>query len=477
MRWRFMTQVSKNNLSEALRFIVEKFGKETLLDAHKVKRILNDVIPNSQTEINWIIDAIYIDIVEILINENEDRHNLIDKARVKLDAQYVSEVRRDYIIECIAYGLGWTSKSVAPLEDYQDLKKGESYKSINNKKPSGIKLDKEKQKKDKVKKLDLKKIKEEDTNNNKNKYVQKQDTTRNINRNDQNNNNRNNNEDKPRYNSDTKKGINGKLFIIPIIALIVIALIAKSFMGSEVSVENIYFNADTTKEDSTYVFNDVSVNMNIVLDGDSIKSDNIGYDVEDTNVCSLINNGNSCNILFNQNVEDSTDLIIYYDDDEIYRLNIAYRRDSANINNIGDIGQNEEVDTSRNTLSQEEADGMKACLEGFYRNYGNAVYSGDISYLDNFIYYNGPFYKGTKSNLESWYGKGIESRVTSYTMVRMRKENGEFIATAQPEFDVYNQKGHFYMKESMDYVFSKSGTEFKIYEVRNWKQLQKEELD
>ena len=44
--------IKEENLSLALRYIVDNFGKNTLLNAQKVESILSDLIPRETTEMN-----------------------------------------------------------------------------------------------------------------------------------------------------------------------------------------------------------------------------------------------------------------------------------------------------------------------------------------------------------------------------------------------------------------------------------------
>ena len=48
-------EIKEENLSLALRFIVEKFGKDALLNQNKVKAILPDLLSNKfTTETSWV---------------------------------------------------------------------------------------------------------------------------------------------------------------------------------------------------------------------------------------------------------------------------------------------------------------------------------------------------------------------------------------------------------------------------------------
>ena len=97
-------EIKEENLSLALRFIVEKFGKDALLNQNKVKAILPDLLSNEfTTETSWVMDAINSGIVGILLNPNNTNEEAIEKAKDVFEKHYVTEIRQEYVLDCLSY--------------------------------------------------------------------------------------------------------------------------------------------------------------------------------------------------------------------------------------------------------------------------------------------------------------------------------------------------------------------------------------
>ena len=110
-------EIKEENLSLALRFIVEKFGKDALLNQNKVKAILPDLLSNKfTTETSWVMDAINSGIVGILLNQNNTNEEAIEKAKDVFENHYVTEMRQEYVLDCLSYALGWTNTKVDSLD-------------------------------------------------------------------------------------------------------------------------------------------------------------------------------------------------------------------------------------------------------------------------------------------------------------------------------------------------------------------------
>ena len=95
--------IKARNLSLALRYIVDNFGKNTLLNPGKVEAILTDLIPQSEIEINWIIDSINSGIMKVFVegksSDDQSRQEILEKA-TEIFEKYDSE--KDIMI--IAWG-------------------------------------------------------------------------------------------------------------------------------------------------------------------------------------------------------------------------------------------------------------------------------------------------------------------------------------------------------------------------------------
>ena len=131
--------IKARNLSLALRYIVDNFGKNTLLNPGKVEAILTDLIPQSEIEINWIIDSINSGIMKVFVegksSDDQSRQEILEKATEIFEKYYITGLRKDYILDNISYALGWSDIEIDNLSEYE-VKRNEKIsqdKSIQSK--------------------------------------------------------------------------------------------------------------------------------------------------------------------------------------------------------------------------------------------------------------------------------------------------------------------------------------------------------
>ena len=313
--------IKEENLSLALRYIVDNFGKNTLLNAQKVESILSDLIPRETTEMNWAVDAINLGIMKILLDENivddKGRQEALKKAEDVFKRQYVAELRMNYILDNLSYALGWSNVKVDNLKEYELKKKSKPSKKLQLKKE-------EKTYESPINKPTVDNKKAEPKNSNKIKNDEEKNKKKYPNPNP-------NPNPKPKDQSkfNTQNSNNKKfllLLLIPII--IVIFLITKLFSGvGDVTVSDFYFNTQYDLQGSTYVFDEnETVELNITLDADNPKKINDGkvsYSVDDSNICNYTKIGSYKCSLMGMN-EGTTVLRIYYDGKEIDSINIGF---------------------------------------------------------------------------------------------------------------------------------------------------------
>lgn len=327
-------EIKEENLSLALRFIVEKFGKDALLNQDKVKAILPDLLSNKfTTETSWVMDAINSGIVGILLNPNNTNKEAIEKAKDVFEKHYVTEIRQEYILDCLSYALGWTNTKVDSLDEY---------KAKVNKKNSKPKLNLEKEivfkdsiddnnKHNEQKEPDYDEI----LNQQKEEYRQEP-----INTNRQfdntNLNNRNNQNNYNDSNGNKKK----LLLLIPLLLIIIGLGVTKLFSGpGDVEVSDFYFSPQTKLNGTTYMIDkNETVQLNITLDAknkDKIDKDKISYSLDDNTVCNYKKETYNKCILVGVG-EGTTTLHIYYNDKEIQAINIG----------VGDVDSNDSDDVA-----------------------------------------------------------------------------------------------------------------------------------
>ena len=99
--------IKAKNLSLALRYIVDNFGKNTLLNPGKVEAILMDLIPESTMEINWTIDAINSGVMKVFVEGNsvdeQSRQEVLERATEIFKESCITGLRMDYILDNISY--------------------------------------------------------------------------------------------------------------------------------------------------------------------------------------------------------------------------------------------------------------------------------------------------------------------------------------------------------------------------------------
>ena len=327
-------EIKEENLSLALRFIVEKFGKDALLNQNKVKAILPDLLSNKfTTETSWVMDAINSGIVGILLNPNNTNEEAIEKAKDVFENHYVTEMRQEYVLDCLSYALGWTNTKVDSLDEY---------KAKVNKKNSKPKLNLEKEivfkdsiddnnKHNEQKEPDYDEI----LNQQKEEYRQEPVNT-NRQFNDNNLNNRNNQNNYNNSNGNKKK----LLLLIPLLLIILGLGITKLSGGpGDVEVSDFYFTPQTKLNGTTYMIEDgETVELNLTFDAkkeNKIDKNKISYSLDDNKVCNYQKQTYNKCILVGVG-EGTTTLRIYYDDKEIQTINIG----------VGDVDSNDSDDVA-----------------------------------------------------------------------------------------------------------------------------------
>lgn len=327
-------EIKEENLSLALRFIVEKFGKDALLNQNKVKAILPDLLSNKfTTETSWVMDAINSGIVGILLNPNNTNEEAIEKAKDVFENHYITEMRQEYVLDCLSYALGWTNTKVDSLDEY---------KAKLNKKNSKPKLNLEKEivfkdsiddnnKHNEQKEPDYDEI----LNQQKEEYRQEPVNT-NIQFNDNNLNNRNSQNHYNNSNGNKKK----LLLLIPLLLIILGLGIAKLSGGpGDVEVSDFYFTPQTKLNGTTYMIEDgETVELNLTFDAkkeNKIDKNKISYSLDDNKVCNYQKQTYNKCILVGVG-EGTTTLRIYYDDKEIQTINIG----------VGNVDSNDSDDVA-----------------------------------------------------------------------------------------------------------------------------------
>ena len=534
-------KISEENVSVALRFIVDNFGKNTLQDSNRVNAILNDLVPKLSKESKWVKEAIELGIVKILLDErnidDSNRKLSLNRAELMMKEDHISQERINFILDSFLYGLGWTNKKA------------------NN---------------------------PEITNPNVNPKTNNDDDIETTNPNV--NPKTNNDDDNIETINPDAKGTKHK-FIIPLVILIIIGgLCYNGFnnIGTEdVYAKEVTFDVNYKKEGSKYVFdNGDFILMDVSLGGsknDKIDESKLSYEVDDNSICTISNQFNKCRIM---GIREGTTIIhIYYGDKEIKSINLEFKGIDANdisikeisfsadytvkggtyifdLNNpiyvnvdlennleskvdmsklsfeVGDsnicdisnaegsctiTGINEgktflrilydnknikfipisfedsTIETPDNdasgpdngTLDPEnktsdydefESNGeVDLTVKHYWENYANAINSGDVSYLSDYLTSDGDFYNELVKSVPDRYEKGITLEVLSYKKEKMTSEENYYRVGCTIEYHIYKPEGEVYQKEYMEFILVPSGSNWLIDRYENWKLLEQRE--
>ena len=517
-------KISEENVSVALRFIVDNFGKNTLQDSNRVNAILNDLVPKLSKESKWVKEAIELGIVKILLDErnidDSNRKLSLNRAELMMKEDHISQERINFILDSFLYGLGWTNKKA------------------NN---------------------------PEITNPNVNPKT-------------------NNDDDNIETINPDAKGTKHK-FIIPLVILIIIGGLCyigfKNLITEDVYAKEVTFDVNYKKEGSKYVFdNGDFILMDVSLGGsknDKIDESKLSYEVDDNSICTISNQFNKCRIM---GIREGTTIIhIYYGDKEIKSINLEFKGIDANdisikeisfsadytvkggtyifnLNNpiyvnvdlennleskvdmsklsfeVGDsnicdisnaegsctiTGINEgktflrilydnknikfipisfedsTIETPDNdasgpdngTLDPEnktsdydefESNGeVDLTVKHYWENYANAINSGDVSYLSDYLTSDGDFYNELVKSVPDRYEKGITLEVLSYKKEKMTSEENYYRVGCTIEYHIYKPEGEVYQKEYMEFILVPSGSNWLIDRYENWKLLEQRE--
>lgn len=496
-----MTQnLRDKNLSLALRFIVERFGQDVLLNPNRVRSILMDLIPKSTMEINWIIDAINLGITKYMVNG--ENSNLLTREEIKRECisifkeEHITDLRMNYILDNIYYAIGWSDKEVLGLKEYEEQYKSKTSKNKISKSKTyeenkfiqeeqqrvlntNVSGEKTEIKKDKtiLSKVESNNI--EDTSLN--KYIYN-----NRNRNNNNNNNKNNNNNNNKNNPNPKKRKKKKwvlLFLIPIILLIAGLAIKMPKQKENITISEYIFNVDYVVENNVYTFNlNEKVKLTPKLKGDNseeIDNSKISYSIDDTSICMYTKEDGK--LLF-EGISDlgSTVIKIYYDTKEIGSINVAFKEkeesqeeeeteteenkeieietDKEVISNLNREDNNSEYDDEYDYEDDYSIEHDKIyaqyMVEDYLNNYGYAINNNDIGYVYDYITDEGSLYREVNGNIEATNKTGTKVYVDDYFIddVEYEYDSGEFRVYTYVEYTLEKESGTYYQKEYLEFI-------------------------
>lgn len=251
----------EENLGGALRFIIKNFGKNSLLDSTRVSIMINELRPNLSEESAWLKEALDLGIGEILLDNKNindlNRKIAINKARLIMEESHIPQKRINFILENLKYGLKWPQ-----------------YIKVKDKKIQKCLLEGNLNHEEILHELD-----DTDENNINSQDLQENDQS---------------------LSSENKK----HNYVIPFFILVFIGIIGTAiFIGlntSKVEVNEIIFDMEYKKDESTYVFKKGDfIIMNLTLESDKeekIDEKKLSYVVDDTSICKVSDEFEKCRI-------------------------------------------------------------------------------------------------------------------------------------------------------------------------------------
>lgn len=277
----------EENLGGALRFIIKNFGKNSLLDSTRVSTMINELRPNLCEESAWLKEALDLGIGEILLDNKNindvNRKIAINKARLIMEENYIPQKRINFILENLKYGLKWPK-----------------YIKVKDKKIEMCLLEGNLNHEEILHELD-----DTDENNINSQDLQENDQS---------------------LSSENKK----HNYVIPFFILVFIGIIGTAiFIGlntSQVEVNEIIFDMEYKKDESTYVFKKGDfIIMNLTLESDKeekIDEKKLSYVVDDTSICKVSDEFEKCRITGIG--VGTTTIHVYYGNKLIKNIDISF---------------------------------------------------------------------------------------------------------------------------------------------------------
>ena len=330
-------KISEENISVALRFIVDNFGKSTLQDANRVNAILNDLTPKLFKESKWVKEAIELGVVKILLDDRNidalNRKLSLDKAELMMKEEHISQERISFILDSFLYGLGWTNEKVD-----NNIKIKNSSKNYEENIKKEITIEDKKEKINNLNQDNSKNLKSENYSEENDVKIDNQIKNNNPN-NTEIHNDENINQKNVKENNLNNKNKKYKILISLIILIAIGSMIYILFnnMGvNDVYAKEITFDVDYKIEGSKYVFkNEDFILMDVSLGGNKIDESKLNYNVEDNSICAISNEFNKCRIT---EIKEGTTIIhIYYGNKEIKSVNLEFKDTDANDISIKEI--------------------------------------------------------------------------------------------------------------------------------------------
>lgn len=281
----------EENLGGALRFIIKNFGKNSLLDSTHLSVMINELRPNLSEESVWLKEALDLGIGEILLDNKNindlNRKIAINKARLIMEENHISPKRINFILENLKYGLKWPQ-----------------YIKVKDKKIQKCLLEGNLNQEEILYELD-------DTNQNNINSEALQEGSQ---------------ENDHSLSPENKKHNYMILFFILVFIGIIGTAIFIGLNTSKVEVNEIIFNMDYKKNESTYVFKKGDfIIMNLTVESDKeekIDEKNLSYVVDDTSICKVSDEFEKCRITGIG--VGTTTIHVYYGNKLIENIDISF---------------------------------------------------------------------------------------------------------------------------------------------------------
>ena len=185
--------------------------------------------------------------------------------------------------------------------------------------------------------------------------------------------------------------------------------------------------------------------MRVILKGNNADNAKLSYSIDDTSLANISGNQDTCKISGKE--EGSTTLRILYNREELYNINLIVEKADGE-----DSDSNNAVD---------------AVVAGYLNNYAQAVNSGDISSIKDYITQTGELYNELTQTLPQDLQNNKKINIINYTKDSMKAENGKYKVGITLQYNITEGETTKNRKEYMEFIVVQESGQWLIDKIEN----------
>ncbi len=203
------------------------------------------------------------------------------------------------------------------------------------------------------------------------------------------------------------------------------------------------------KKDSTYVLKiNKNAEIQVTLKGKDANDELLSYSIDDTSLASIYGYQKKCKISGKQ--EGSTTLRILYDGKELHNISLTVEKNEDGSNS--NLNLNNQVDS---------------VINEYWSNYSEAVNSGDISYIQDYITSTGQLHNELTTKLSQYHQNNISINIIGYTKDSMKAENNAYRVGMTIQSNEHQGQTTKYKKQYMEFIVIQESGQWLIDKVEN----------